>query len=302
MMGSRLSDISGVQRDVLLAGFSTFGVGGSADYFYELRQAEMLPELLEAARAESLPWFVLGGGSNVLFADTGFRGLIVRVRLEEIEVKGDRLVAGAGVKWPALLAAAETANLSGMEAMSGLPGTLGGAVVGNAGCFGTETADLVESVELLDPATGAMAWVDRDFFEFRYRWSRLKEDPRVVLRARLKLHAGAPSGPTAQEILALRLTKQPPGKTGGSFFKNPSPEQTAGQLIDACGLKGLRVGGAQISPKHANFFMNAGGATTSDFLALRDRAQAAVREKFGVELQPEVVLVEDLGFSTASSA
>lgn len=292
MNAPKLLDLPGLEKNVNLSGFSTFGVGGAADFFMTLTDPDLLPLVMAATKAEKLPVFVLGGGSNVLFSDEGFRGLVVRMKLETIEVEGSCLMAGAGTRWPSLLSAAEQAELSGLEAFSGLPGTLGGAIAGNAGCFGTETADVLDSVELFDPEIGTIRWVTPDFFEFRYRWSRLKAQPgMVVTRARLRLCPGPTQGRTAADILALRRTKQPPGKTGGSFFKNPTPDQPAGRLIDECGLKGLKIGGAQISPKHGNFFMNMGGATAADFLALKERAQAAVQERFGLELQPEVLIV-----------
>lgn len=286
-----LSDFPGIERNVPLAGFSTFGVGGAADFFYALKNLADLEPLLTAAQAEKVPVFVFGGGSNVLFADEGFRGLVVRVVAEDVRVEGDQIVAEAGAKWPRVLEAAEKIHLNGFEAMAGLPGTVGGAVVGNAGCFGVEMKELLVKAEIYDLAAGTVRTVTPGFFQYRYRWSRLKEEPAVVLRVWLRGASVPATAPTPKEIQALRQTKQPPGKTGGSFFKNPSPEQPAGWLIDQCGLKGLKIGGAQISPKHGNFFMNVGGATSNDLLALRDRAKEAVRNRFGIELKEEVVIV-----------
>lgn len=286
-----LADFPDIQGDVPLAGFSTFGVGGPADSFYPLKNLGDLGPLVAAARVEKMPIFILGGGSNVLFADEGFRGLVVRVVAEDVRVEGDQITAEAGAKWPRVLEAAEKTHLNGFEAMAGLPGTVGGAVTGNAGCFGVEMKDMFVKAEIFDLAKSAVRTVESDFFQFRYRWSYLKETPAVVLRVWLKGSSVPANAPTPKEIQALRQTKQPPGKTGGSFFKNPSPEQPAGQLIDQCGLKGLKIGGAQISPKHGNFFMNVGGATTHDLLALRDRAKEAVRNRFGIELKEEVVII-----------
>jgi UDP-N-acetylmuramate dehydrogenase len=309
-----LADFPVIERTVPLAGFSTFGVGGPANYFYALKDLANLGTLVAAAHLEKIPIFVLGGGSNVLFADEGFCGLVVRVVAEDVRVEGDQIMAEAGAKWPRILEAAEKIHLNGFEAMAGLPGTVGGAVTGNAGCFGVEMKDMLVKAEIYDLASNTVRTVTPEFFQYRYRWSRLKEEPAVVLRVWLKGASVPANAPTSKEIQALRQTKQPPGKTGGSFFKNPFVEnnaplvagspcesrlnsagapglQPAGWLIDQCGLKGLKIGGAQISPKHGNFFMNVGGATTNDLLALRDRAKAAVRNRFGIELKEEVVIV-----------
>lgn len=297
-----LIDFPQMRRNVSLKGYCTFGVGGPADYFIELQETEHLPELIKMARAEGIPYFILGGGSNVLFLDEGFPGLVIRMMGRRVEVKNHQLMADAGATWPLLLKTMTDAGLSGLEAMAGLPGTLGGAIRGNAGCFGTEMADVVKTVTWYDPEKNEIRTDSADFFQFGYRMSFFKHHPGVVLRATLRLkpvtpdknRSNMPSAATpseTQEILQLRATKQPPGKSSGSFFKNPSSDQTAGWLIDQCGLKGLRIGDAQISEKHANFFLNLGQATAADLLALRDRAKQAVHERFGVLLEEEVVIV-----------
>lgn len=287
-----LADFPGIERNVPLAGFSTFGVGGPADYFYTLTRTEELAPLLKAAGVVGVRVFVLGGGSNTLFLDEGFRGLVVRMAADEVHVEGLQLVADAGAKWPAVLEAMQGAGLTGLEAMAGLPGTVGGAVAGNAGCFGLEMADILERAEVIDLNSLQVQARQCEDFRFRYRWSRLKETLGVVLRAWLNLkHSEGMAHLPSDDIFKQRQQKQPPGKTGGSFFKNPSPQRPAGWLIEQCGLKGFKVGNAQISPKHANFFMNLGGATAADLLALRDRAKAAVQERFKILLEEEVVFV-----------
>ena len=285
-------EIPDLKRDVTLSGYSTFSVGGPADFFVDVREVSLLPDILDAAREANIPTFILGGGSNVLFKDEGFRGLIIRLLADSIEIDGERMTIEAGARWPAIHRAAAEAQLTGLEAFQGLPGTMGGAVAGNAGCFGTETADVLESARIYDPESGEVLTWTCDDFDYRYRWSRLKEQPGVVLSATLKLATLQADTPEHDmDSQRARLMKQPPGRSSGSFFKNPSSEQPAGMLIDQCGLKGLKIGGAQISPKHGNFFMNMGGATAADLLALRDRAVAAVQEKFGLTLKEEVVIV-----------
>lgn len=292
----KLDQFTNIQRDVPLKGYSTFGVGGSADYFYTLKDLKQFPSLIETAKDDNIPVFILGGGSNVLFLDGGFRGLVMKMEASDVRVEGNLMVADAGIKWPAILNAAKEAELTGLEPMAGLPGTIGGAVVGNAGCFGLETADVLESAQIYDCENGEIHTVGPDYFQFNYRWSRIKETHDVILQVTLRLDGvqGGPEEKTvkgASDVRQKRFEKQPPGKTSGSFFKNPSPEQPAGWLIDQCGLKGLQIGGAQISPKHANFFMNIEAATASDILALRDRAKEAVLDQFGIELHEEIRII-----------
>jgi UDP-N-acetylmuramate dehydrogenase len=278
-----LLEIPGIRENVSLKPYCTYGVGGEARYFYELSDVAMLPSVLEAAG--EIPVFVFGGGSNVLFLDEGYPGLVIRVVANEVRVEGNCIVAEAGARWPAVRAA-------GLEAFIGLPGTIGGAVAGNAGCFGTEIKDVFKSAVIYD---GAVREVDASYFDFKYRWSRIKETKAVILSVKLRLDKGdSKSVKSCPDTLSARLNKQPPGKSGGSFFKNPSEGDPAGKLIDECGLKGHRVGGAQISEKHANFFMNVDGALASDLLELGEIAKVAVQEKFGVELREEVVIVHTL--------
>lgn len=289
-----LKDFPGIKQQVPLKLYSTFRVGGPADYFYSARDVESFLKILEEAKKETIRIFILGAGSNVLFLDEGFRGLVVKMDMANIEVKGDCLIAEAGATWISLLKMAEKANLFGLEEMNGLPGTLGGAVCGNAGCFGKEIAQLMESALLYDPSAGKTKEVDQNYFNFRYRWSRLKETHEVVLRATLKLKK-TPSDPkkTAYRFLQERVQKQPPGFSSGSFFKNPSPEKPAGLLIDQCGLKGFQVNGAQISPKHGNFFINTGTATSQDLLSLRDKVKKSVFDRFQISLKEEVIIAKN---------
>ena len=289
----KLDEFPGIKTDVSLKGYSTFGVGGAAKYFYELNDVAELSGLIEAAHEDKVPFFILGGGSNVLFMDEGFSGLIVRMVASEVRVEDDVVVADGGAKWGAILKAVHEAGLGGIEEFSGLPGTIGGSVVGNAGCFGKEIKDVFVSAKIYDCETNEVRKVGPDYFNFKYRWSRAKETKVAILQVKLRLSGQASNQQSGQALDSkeARFDRQPPGLSGGSFFKNPSPEQPAGKLIDECGLKGLQIGGAQISEKHANFFMNVGGATSVDLLALCDRAKDEVRERFGIELEEEVVIV-----------
>lgn len=302
----KLANFPSVKTRVPLAEHCTFGVGGPADYFADAATPEELQNLLDAAHLEGVPVFVMGGGSNVLFRDEGFRGLVIRLTMNTVRVEGTELIADAGAKWPAVLKVMEEAHLTGLEPFSGLPGTVGGAVVGNAGCFGLEIKDVIVEALVLNQTMSSICSMDKSSFGFFYRSSGLKKTHDIVLQATFQLShrstdsISPPFAPSSRDILLQRAIKQPPGKSSGSFFKNPFPKDptqpTAGQLIDQCGLKGFQIGGAQISPKHGNFFMNTGNATAADILALRDHAKKAVHDQFGIELHEEVMVVPVEGF------
>lgn len=276
-----------------LSRYGTYRIGGFADFFIEAKSETELIEALEWAVERDLPYFVFGAGSNLLFDDAGFRGLVIQVKMNQFRVEGERIEAEAGVLSSKIVEAAAAHNLTGLEAWKGLPGTVGGAVYGNAGCFGVETKDILESARLWLPGEGVqehpVAWFDYD-----YRDSKLKRIPgAVVLSARFRLKSGnAPAIVTQMsEIQNLRIQKQPPGLSTGSFFKNPPGDRSAGQLIDAAGLKGFQLGPMKVSEFHANFFMNTGGATSADVNALAEHVQEVVKEKFGIELEREVIAV-----------
>lgn len=300
-------------RDHKLAPYSTFQIGGEADYFFEAKSAKDLQEAVAWARHKKFPFVVIGGGSNLLFDDEGFRGLVIKFVASEIlvpedtpesGVHGTLLVADAGAKMAAVVKAAADAGLTGIEAWHGMPGTVGGAVVGNAGCFGVEVADVLEWAQVLMPKDGIVT-VEPSFFEYEYRGSRLKNggasmkagtvasmSAGMVVRAGFRLRKGDPAEikKAMMEIAKKRLGKQPAGASTGSFFKNP-PDYAAGWLIEQCGLKGKQIGGAKISEQHANFFVNAGGARSVDVLALADLAATEVKRKFGIELEREVIFI-----------
>lgn len=287
-----------LQNDVPLAPLTTLQVGGSADFYYVLKNIEELPELLDEAHQSGLPIFILGGGSNTIFADEGFRGLIIHMKANTITVDGDRIIADAGALLSQVLQASLKHNLTGMERLMGLPGTVGGAVRGNAGAFGTETKDLVEKAVIYNDEKGIHE-VPKEYFHFAYRTSSLKKNPGVdtVLRVFFKLSTAQNNEAMKEtlEILKSRAGKQPTGKTSGSFFKNPSLETTAGYLLDQSGCKGLQVGQVKVSELHANWIMNVGGATQKDVVNLAKIMQERVQEKFQIILEPEVQFVGEKG-------
>lgn len=282
-----------IQEDHPLSNYGTYQIGGLADFFVEAKSVEEIQEALAWALEGDLPYFIFSGGSNLLFDDAGFRGLVIRVRCMELEVEGNMIHADAGVMAAVLVKAALDNGLTGIEEWNGLPGTVGGAIYGNAGCFGVETAEVLKEADVYLPGEGVKT-LPVDWFEYDYRTSKLKNVPgAVVLRGHFRLKKGDPEeiGEKMKEIARLRIQKQPPGLSTGSYFKNPVGEKSAGWLIDQCGLKGEKLGGAMISEHHANFFVNAGGAIAQDVLDLEELVRSKVKEKFGIVLEREVIFV-----------
>jgi len=293
----------GVERDYPLARLTTVRTGGSGDYYARPDSLKRLIELLAWAEGEQVPVGVVGSGSNLLIADAGFRGLVMKLdgALATIEVEGDRLLCGGGARLPQAAARAARAGLSGLEFGVNIPGTVGGAVKMNANAYGGDLSRVLEWVEIATPEGSARRAPDE--LGFSYRRSNL--GPReVVAGASFSL---APADPesvkgTLAEMRAARRAAQPSGiKTFGSTFKNPEDPRaegrSAGILLDEAGCRGLTVGGARFSEKHANFVENTGAATTADVIALMAEGRRKVLERFGVELEPEVQLLGDVDAS-----
>ncbi|MFA5793250.1 MAG: UDP-N-acetylmuramate dehydrogenase [Candidatus Gracilibacteria bacterium] len=296
-----------IQKNHLLAPYSTYQIGGNADYFLEANTAQEVVDGLKFAKEDGLKVVVFGGGSNILFDDSGFRGLVVRVRSSGLHVEGERIFADAGVSMAKLVKLAEESSLTGLEAWNGLPGTVGGAVRGNAGCFGTEIKDVLEKATLYMPeeksaslqvgesARAKIKEVTKDFLDYGYRSSFVKSHPGVIVLSAVFLLKKGDSQEIHKKMMETaknRILKQPAGPSTGSFFKNPEGA-SAGKLIEDCGLKGKIIGKAQISPMHANFFMNLGGANSKDIIALAELAESQVKEKFGITLEREVAVIEN---------
>lgn len=282
-----------------LAKYTAARLGGPADWVYIARESnETLIEVVSAAWAAGIPTRVLGGGANVLVADRGFRGLVVINHVDGVAFAGERIEACAGAALTTLARRAAARGLAGFEWAASVPGTVGGAVVNNAGAHGGDMAANVVSVELIDAVAGRAVLTPPDL-AYGYRASSLKArtDRRfLVLSAVLSLKRDDPAAVTAriEANIAYRKRTQPPGASLGSIFKNP-PGDYAGRLIEACGLKGCTIGGAQISPVHANFFINLGAATAADYRALIEHARAVVAREQGVELETEIELLGDWG-------
>lgn len=285
-----------LRLDEPLARHTSARIGGPAEAFLIARTVDDLREATRIAWKHDLPLFILGGGSNILFSDAGVRGLIVYNRADEVRFEGTTVTAKSGVSTIQLSRRLASRGLSGFEWAIGIPGTLGGAVYGNAGAHGGDMAGSVRQIEAIIPSGDgieAVSWSNADL-GFEYRSSILKREGRrcVILRMTFDFQIDDPDAVRARmaEYNDYRKRTQPPGATIGSMFKNP-PGDYAGRLIDAAGLKGKQIGGAQISEKHANFFLNVGEATAGDVKALVDLARREVADRFGVTLELEVELV-----------
>lgn len=284
-----------VRREESLKNHSTFRVGGPADFFYELTNIEELAVLVAFAEENTLPYRIIGRGTNVLFTDKGFRGLIIKNLTKEMRVEDTQIVADSGVLLSQIIRMCVDNNLRGLEHLYGLPGSIGGAVWGNAGVPGTEICSFVKKLILFNASDGVREIPGSEVF-FDYRHTGLQESRDIVLRVVLELQKGQAheSKELMKQIDVIRRGKQPIGFSAGSFFKNLSREKSAGYLIDKAGLKGMRIGDSEISLKHGNFFMNLGNATASQILELAAVAQKKVKEKFGIDLEMEVKIIGDL--------
>lgn len=304
-----------LQENIPLAPFTTFRIGGPARYYAEVSGAIEIAEILEYAEEHELPLYVLGGGSNVLFSEKGFPGIVVHVVDGGLHVSGEKITAGAGVSLFDVVWKAKDAELEGIEKLAGIPGSFGGAVRGNAGAFGTEIGDVIVSVKTLDRHTGMVREYRQTECEFGYRTSLFKKNPQfVILSAEMKLLSGEKGmlERVIKETVAAREAKHPQdAKCAGSFFMNPEVKDEhllqefekdtgmpskggklpAGWLIDHVGLRGKRIGGAMVSERHPNYLLNTGTATAEDIVTLASLVKTKVRDELRVRLQEEVQYV-----------
>ena len=290
-----LRGLAGVKEAEPLAPRTSFGIGGPAEFFLELARAEAIEKALDGCVERGIPYLLLGAGTNLLVADRGVEGLVIRVVSREYEVEGTRVRAAAGLKMMRLARIAADADLRGFEFAIGVPGTVGGAVYQDAGCWGKEIREVLVGAEGYVPGRGLHAWspgdLDLGYRTSAFRNGRLKGG--LVLSATVQLERG--DGEAARQLMA-KLTRErsetQPIKTKncGSVFKNPKGD-SAGRLVQAGGLKGARIGNAVVSTLHGNFIVNEGGATAADVRKLIDHVMAEVKRRFGVQLEPEVEMV-----------
>lgn len=275
---------------------TTFKIGGPADYFLMPDKDTDVGRIVKICKESAIPYFILGNGSNLLVGDGGYRGAVIQIykNMSAVTVEGTEITVQAGALLSSVAAAAKNAALTGFEFTGGIPGTMGGAVVMNAGAYGGEMKDVLTEVTVMDEE-GEIVTLPADKLELGYRTSIIKTAGYIVLEAKLQLKEGNPEviRETMKDLTIRRTTKQPlEYPSAGSTFKRPEG-YFAGKLIMDSGLAGYQVGGAQVSEKHCGFVINAGGATARDVRTLLDNVRDIVYKKYGVTLEPEVKFLGD---------
>ncbi len=304
------SDIPNFQENILLANHTTFRIGGPARYFFAAKNKNELMEAVKRAKAEQLPYFIFGGGSNLLVSDKGFEGLAIKFQSLNFEINGKEIMAEAGVPLALLLNKSLAEGLTGLEWATGIPGTLGGAICGNAGAYRHSLSESIAEVEIFDTEKSEIQLYSSQQCYFAYRESVFKKNHNLlILSAKLELEKGdvGQAKEFIRECLKARKEKIPPFPSAGSVFKNIEialqPEEfqklippekikdgmvAVGYLIEQCGLAGKQIGGAQISTQHANFIVNTGGAKAADVWELIAICQNEIKEKFRIEPEKEI--------------
>jgi UDP-N-acetylmuramate dehydrogenase len=288
-----ISKFPKTKKNIPIAPLTSYKIGGKADLYYEITDINELPKIILCADQNNIPYFIIGGGCNTVFSDKGFRGLLIKNKANKIEIKGELIIAESGALLSSVIEEAQKYNLGGITALTGLPGTIGGAVYGNAGAHGVEISDFIETVKLFDKKKGIFN-VDKKYFNFSYRTSILKQNDEIILKVSLLLPP-LDSNEIADEIIKFRAFKQPKGFSGGSFFKNPSEKTSAGYLIDKAGLKGEKQGDIIISELHGNWLINKEKGTQKDLILLAKKIKQTIKKKFNIELNPENILIDEFG-------
>lgn len=292
-----VNDLAGMEhvlKDEPMSRHTTFRVGGEAEYLVEVPDAEAMAAMIKRFNQIGIPYYVIGNGSNLLVGDKGIKGFVLdtSARMRKMEVQEERIIVEAGELLSRVAKEAKEHSLTGMEFAAGIPGTIGGALVMNAGAYDGEMKQIVERVTVVS-TEGEILELDNDTMEFGYRYSILKDRPFVVLRAVLKLQKGDAGEIQAKmdDFAERRRQKQPlEYPSAGSTFKRPEG-YFAGKLIMDAGMRGFRVGDAQISEKHCGFVINIGHASAADISELMDEAAERVKGQFGVRLEPEVIKI-----------
>ncbi|HAB98346.1 MAG TPA: UDP-N-acetylenolpyruvoylglucosamine reductase [Parachlamydiales bacterium] len=283
-----------LQQGRSLKEFSTFGIGGPIHLLTEARSLSEMQEIFQWIQREKIPFLILGKGSNCLFDDRGFDGLAIINKIDFCHWAGNEVSVGSGYSFSLLGVQSARKGFAGLEFASGIPATVGGAVFMNAGANGSETWQVLRSIQFLS-LEGEFYDYPKEELEFGYRYSSFQKKMGVIVSAAFTLSPSKEARARQLAIVETRLSTQPyREKSIGCIFRNPSPEKPAGLLIDQCGLKGAQIGGAKISPVHANFMINSGDASAKDVLDLIQMVQERVREQTGWHLEPEIRMI---GFS-----
>ena len=291
-------ELSEIQENILLKNYTTFKIGGHARYFLVVKEKEQLLKAVKLAKKLKIPFFILGGGSNLLVSDGGFNGLVIKMGILGAEFKGNKLFAGAGESLSKLTFLSAGKGLSGLEWAGGIPSaTAGGAIYGHAQAFGEKISKAVESVEALDSNTLKFKNFSKKQCRFSVKNSIFKKNKNIIIVScilRLKPDDKNDIKNKVEEFLNYRKERHPDFPSAGSVFVNPEKNGETirvGALIEKCGLKGKKIGNAQISEQHANFIINLGGAKAEDVLRLINLAKQKVKKTFGVELEQEIQIV-----------
>lgn len=296
-----------VKENILLKNYVTFRIGGKAKYFFSAKSKKEIIKAISTAKKLKLPFFILGAGSNVLISDKGFNGLVIRLQATGYKLHGSVIHAESGVLLSQLVNVASKNNLTGLEWASGIPGTVGGAIYGNAGAFKKSIGDSTRKIEVYDAKDNKIKIFKKQNCQFNYRQSVFKKNKNlIILSVTLQLKKGSKNSikNKIKEYLEYRKKTQPLNfPSAGSIFKNPVPKQDlvwgkstifpAGELIEKCSLKGKKIGKVKISEKHANFILNLGGAKAKDVKKLINFIKKRVKNKFGIKLEEEI---QYLGF------
>lgn len=288
-----------VKQNISLARHCTFKVGGVTDLFVNVKNSLELMDAVKLAYDLNIPYFLLAGGSNIVFSDKGFRGLVIHFIANDIEVDKKKMVASveAGCTLNRLVRYLAGYNLGGMNFLANIPGSVGGAIIGNAGCYGREIADVLVDVDIFDVKKSKVLRVKSKNLSFSYRESKLKQLSHwIVLSARLRLVKDKQSHilKDIEQEKKMRLKKHPVASSAGSFFKNPK-RQPVWRFIDAAGMRGVTLDGARVSNKHPNFIINYRRATAKDVCQLAALVRKAVKAKIGILLESEVRFVDQHG-------
>lgn len=285
-----------IQEHIPLAPLTTMGVGGKARYFALVQSEDDLIEAIKFSKEKALPLYVFGNGSNILFLDSGYDGLVIHNRITQVRYEGNKVTLSGGVLINTAIMELMKRRLCGFEKLFGVPGTIGGAIFQNASAYKHEISTYLVSARILNTENLEIETWEKKDFDFSYRMSRLKAflGKYFLIDALFDLPS-EDSKVIASHIAEVNHERQirPIGKSVGSFFKNPREDMSAGKIIEQAGLKGFRVGGAEVSPIHANYIMNTGNATTQDILDLAVQVKKKVFEQFGIELEEEVRVVYD---------